>query len=175
MLVPPTIEDIREAAKRIDGAVIRTPMLVSRTLSQVIGAEVWLKFENLQFTAAYKERGALNKLLQLTPEERARGVIAASAGNHAQAVAYHAKRLGIPATIVMPESTPMVKVTQTKGHGAEVVLYGDMFDDAYSRARELALEKGYCFVHPFDDPDVIAGAGTVALEMLEDAPDLDMF
>ena len=175
MLQPPTIDDIRAAAERIKGAVIRTPMLVSRTLSEIIGAEVWLKFENLQFTAAYKERGALNKLLQLTPEERARGVIAASAGNHAQAVAYHARRLGIPATIVMPETTPTVKVTQTQGHGATVVLHGDMFDDAYARARELALEDGYVFVHPFDDPQIIAGAGTVALEMLEDAPDLDMF
>jgi len=172
-MLPPTIDDIRAAAKRIDGAVIRTPMLVSKTLSEIIGAEVWLKFENLQFTAAYKERGALNKLLQLSPEERARGVIAASAGNHAQAVAYHAKRLGIPATIVMPESTPTVKVTQTAGFGATVVLYGDMFDDAYAKARELALEKGYVFVHPFDDPQIVAGAGTVALEMLEDAPDLD--
>jgi threonine dehydratase len=173
MLEPPTIQDIREAADRIKGAVIRTPMLVSRTLSEIIGAEVWLKFENLQFTAAYKERGALNKLLQLSPEERERGVIAASAGNHAQAVAYHARRLGIPATIVMPEATPTVKVTQTAGHGAEVVLFGELFDDAYARARELALEKGYVFVHPFDDPKIIAGAGTVALEMLEDAPDLD--
>jgi len=173
MLQPPTIDDIRAAAERIKGAVVRTPMLVSRTLSEIIGAEVWLKFENLQFTAAYKERGALNKLLQLTPEERSRGVIAASAGNHAQAVAYHAKRLGIPATIVMPANTPTVKVTQTAGHGAEVVLHGDMFDDAYAHARELALEKGYVFVHPFDDPQVIAGAGTVALEMLEDAPDVD--
>jgi threonine dehydratase len=173
MMQPPTIDDIRAAAKRIEGAVIRTPMLMSRTLSEQIGAEVWLKFENLQFTSAYKERGALNKLLQLTPEERARGVIAASAGNHAQAVAYHAKRLGIPATIVMPASTPTVKVTQTEGHGAQVLLYGDMFDDAYAKARELALEKGYVFVHPFDDPQIIAGAGTVGLEMLEDAPDLD--
>ncbi|MEA3060180.1 MAG: threonine dehydratase [Sphingomonadales bacterium] len=170
---PPTIDDIRTAATRIEGAVIRTPMLVSRTLSEFIGAEVWLKFENLQFTAAYKERGALNKLLQLSPEERARGVIAASAGNHAQAVAYHAKRLGIPATIVMPESTPTVKVTQTRGFGATVVLHGDMFDDADAHARELALEKGYVFVHPFDDPQIIAGAGTVAVEMLEDAPNLD--
>jgi threonine dehydratase len=148
-------------------------MMKSRTLSEIVGAEVWLKFENLQFTAAYKERGALNKLLQLSPEERKRGVIAASAGNHAQAVAYHAKRLGIPAVIVMPESTPTVKVTQTAGHGAEVVLHGDMFDDAYAKARELALEKGYVVVHPFDDPQIIAGAGTVAVEMLEDAPDLD--
>ncbi|MGN6058181.1 MAG: threonine ammonia-lyase [Sphingomicrobium sp.] len=172
-LQPPTIDDIRAAAHRIEGAVIRSPMLVSRTLSEVIGAEVWLKFENLQFTAAYKERGALNKLLQLSPEERARGVIAASAGNHAQAVAYHAKRLGIPATIVMPESTPIVKVTQTEGHGATVVLFGKIVDDAFAKARELALENGYVFVHAFDDPQIIAGAGTVGLEMIEDAPDLD--
>jgi len=170
---PPTIDDIRAAAERIKGAVIKTPMLLSRTLSEIIGAEVWLKFENLQFTAAYKERGALNKLLQLTPEERARGVIAASAGNHAQAVAYHAKRLGIPAVIVMPESTPTVKVTQTEGHGAQVVLYGKIVDDAFSKARELALENGYVFVHAFDDPQIIAGAGTVGLEMLEAVPDLD--
>jgi threonine dehydratase len=148
-------------------------MLVSRTLSEIIGAEIWLKFENLQFTAAYKERGALNKLLQLTEEERARGVIAASAGNHAQAVAYHAKRLGIPAVIVMPESTPTVKVTQTEGHGATVVLHGSIVDDAFVKARELALENGYVFIHAFDDPQIIAGAGTVGLEMLEDAPDLD--
>jgi threonine dehydratase len=170
---PPTIDDIRAAEARIQGAVIRTPMLVSRTLSEIIGAEVWLKFENLQFTAAYKERGALNKLLQLTDEERARGVIAASAGNHAQAVAYHAKRLGIPAVIVMPATTPTVKVTQTAGFGARVVLHGDMFDDAYAKARELALEHGYVFVHPFDDAQVIAGAGTLGIELLEDAPDLD--
>jgi len=173
MMVPPTIDDIRTAAERIKGSVIRTPMLVSQTLSEIVGAEVWLKFENLQFTAAYKERGALNKLLQLTDEERSRGVIAASAGNHAQAVAYHAKRLGIPAVIVMPEPTPTVKVTQTAGHGATVILHGDMFDDAYAKARELSLEKGYCFVHPFDDPKVIAGAGTLGLELLEDAPDLE--
>ena len=139
---PPTIDDIRAAAERIEGAVIRTPMLVSRTLSEIIGAEVWLKFENLQFTAAYKERGALNKLLQLTAEERARGVIAASAGNHAQAVAYHAKRLGIPATIVMPESTPTVKVTQTAGHGATVVLYGDIVRRRFRQgARACARER----------------------------------
>jgi len=170
---PPSIDDIRAAAERIKGSVLRTPMLVSRTLSEVIGAEVWLKFENLQFTAAYKERGALNKLLQLDEDERARGVIAASAGNHAQAVAYHAKRLGIPATIVMPENTPTVKVTQTAGHGAQVVLHGKIVDDAFAKARELALENGYVFVHAFDDPQIIAGAGTVGLEMLEDAPDLD--
>src|SRR5438874_9017436 len=154
MLQPPTIDDIRAATQRINGSVVRTPMLVSRTLSEAIGAEVWLKFENLQFTAAYKERGALNKLLQLTPDERARGVIAASAGNHAQAVAYHAKRLGIPAVIVMPEPTPTVKVTQTEGHGAQVVLYGSIVDDAFAKARELALENGYTVVHPFDDPQI---------------------
>src|SRR5881275_2567163 len=134
MLQPPTIDDIRTAAERIHGAVIRTPMLVSRTLSEIIGAEVWLKFENLQFTASYKERGALNKLLQLSPEERACGIIAASAGNHAQAVAYHAKRLGIPATIVMPTATPTVKVTQTAGHGAKVILHGDVVDDSFVKA-----------------------------------------
>ena len=172
-LQPPTIDDIRTAAARIEGAVVRTPMLVSRTLSQLIGAEVWLKFENLQFTSAYKERGALNKLLQLTPEERTRGVVAASAGNHSQAVAYHAKRLGIPATIVMPESTPTVKVTQTEGHGAKVVLYGKIVDDAFARARELEHEHGYIFVHAFDDPAVIAGAGTLGIEMLDEAPELE--
>ena len=169
----PTIEDIRAAAARIEGAVIRTPMLMSRTLSDIVGAEIWLKFENLRFTAAYKERGALNKLLALNEEERARGVIAASAGNHAQAVAYHAKRLGIPVTIVMPVPTPSVKVTQTEGHGARVILHGDMFDDAYAKAREMELEEGLVFVHPFDDATIVAGAGTVGLEMLEDAPDLD--
>ena len=175
MIKPPTIDDIRAAAERIEGAIVHTPMLMSRTLSERIGAEVWLKFENLQFTSAYKERGALNKLLQLTDEERARGVITASAGNHAQAVAYHARRLGIPATIVMPATTPTVKVSQTEGHGARVILEGDMFDDAYARARELELEQGLVFVHPFDDPMVIAGQGTLVLEMLEVAPDLDTF
>jgi threonine dehydratase len=169
----PTFDDIKAAAERINGSVIRTPMMLSRTLSDIVDAEVWLKFENLQFTAAYKERGALNKLLQLSEAERARGVVAASAGNHAQAVAYHGRRLGIPVTIVMPVSTPMIKVTQTEGHGANVVLRGERFDDAYAHARELEAEKGYVFVHPFDDVAVMAGAGTVALEMLEDAPDLD--
>jgi threonine dehydratase len=173
MVEPPTIDDIRAAAERIRGSVIRTPMLVSRTLSEIIGAEVWLKFENLQFTAAYKERGALNKLLQLTAEERTHGVIAASAGNHAQALAYHARRLGIPATIVMPEATPTIKVSQTEGHGASVLLHGAMFDDAYAKAREIEASDGMEFIHPFDDPDIIAGAGTLGLELLEDAPELD--
>ena len=173
-LTPPTIDDIRAAAVRIDGAVIKTPTLCSRTLSEIIGAELWLKFENLQFTAAYKERGALNKLLQLTDDERARGVIAASAGNHAQAVAYHGKRLGIPVTIVMPNPTPTVKVTQTEGHGARVVLVGQTFDDAYEHALELEAEEALTFVHPFDDPAIIAGTGTIALEMLDVVPDLDV-
>jgi threonine dehydratase len=170
---PPTIDDIRAAAKRIDGAIVRTPMLQSKMLSEMIGAEVWLKFENLQLTGAYKERGALNKLLQLTDQERARGVITASAGNHAQAVAYHAKRLGIPATIVMPAPTPTVKVSETERHGARVILHGAMFDDAYAKAREMEAAEGLIFVHPFDDPQVIAGQGTIALEMLEEAPELD--
>ena len=173
-LSPPTIDDIRTAATRIDGAVVRTPTLCSRTLSDIVGAELWLKFENLQFTAAYKERGALNKLLQLTDDERRRGVIAASAGNHAQAVAYHGKRLGIPVTIVMPNPTPAVKVTQTEGHGARVVLHGEQFDDAYALAREMEAAEGLVFVHPFDDRQIIAGAGTIALEMLADVPDLDV-
>ena len=173
-LAAPTIDDIRAAAVRIDGAVIKTPTLCSRTLSEIIGAELWLKFENLQFTAAYKERGALNKLLQLTDDQRRRGVIAASAGNHAQAVAYHGKRLGIPVTIVMPNPTPTVKVTQTEGHGARVVLFGETFDDAYDRARELEAEEALTFVHPFDDPAIVAGTGTIALEMLDVVPDLDV-
>jgi threonine dehydratase len=166
-------EDILAAQARLQGHIERTPCRPSRTLSEITGADVWIKFENLQFTAAYKERGALNKLLQLTPEEHKRGVIAASAGNHAQAVAYHGKRLGIPVTIVMPVSTPTIKVTQTEGHGAHVILHGTSVDDAFVKARELEAEKGFVFVHAFDDPQVIAGQGTIALEMLEVAPDLD--
>jgi threonine dehydratase len=152
---------------------VRTPCLLSRTLSEIVGAEVWLKFENLQFTASFKERGALNKLLSLSPEERKRGVIAMSAGNHAQGVAYNAKRLGIPATIVMPRYTPVVKVQQTEGHGAHVVLHGDKLEEAAEHAKALAASRGFVFVHPYDDPLVMAGQGTVALEMLEDAPGLD--
>ena len=170
----PTIDDIRAAAARIAGSVINTPTRRSRTLSEITGAEVWLKFENQQFTAAYKERGALNKLLQLTPEECARGVIAASAGNHAQAVAYHGRRLNIPVTIVMPTNTPMVKVMQTEEHGARVVLHGARFDDASDFARQMEADEGLVFVHPFDDPAIVAGTGTVALEMLEQVPDLDV-
>ncbi|WP_242096105.1 threonine ammonia-lyase [Sphingomonas sp. CROZ-RG-20F-R02-07] len=171
--LPVSIDDVHAAHDRIRDAVVRTPTLVSRTLSQMTGAEVYLKFENLQFTAAYKERGALNTLLQLDEAARAKGVIAASAGNHAQGVAYHATRLGIPSTIVMPRNTPTVKVTQTAGHGATVILEGDTFDAAHAHARLLEAERGYTFVHPFDDPRVIAGAGTVAVEMLEDVPTID--
>ena len=171
--LPVSIADVHAAHARIRDAIVRTPTLVSKTLSDMTGATVYLKFENLQFTAAYKERGALNTLLQLSPEARAKGVIAASAGNHAQGLAYHANRLGIPATIVMPRTTPTVKVTQTEGHKANVVLEGATFDAAYAHARVLEAECGYTFVHPFDDPRVIAGQGTAAVEMLEDVPGLD--
>src|SRR6201995_3667949 len=163
-----TFDSIKAAAERLKGHVERTPMRPSRTLSEITGAKVWVKFENLQFTAAYKERGALNKLLQLTEAEKARGVIAASAGNHAQGLAYHGARLGIPVTIVMPKPTPTVKVEQTQGHGAEVIQIGERFDDAQATAYEIAAQRGLTFVHPFDDPAIIAGQGTVALEMLED-------
>ncbi|QNE31897.1 threonine ammonia-lyase [Sphingomonas sp. NBWT7] len=171
---PVTIDDVRAAHARIRDSIVRTPTLISRTLSALTGATIYLKFENLQFTAAYKERGALNTLLQLSDEAKARGVIAASAGNHAQGLAYHANRLGVPATIVMPTNTPTVKVVQTEGHGATVVLHGNTFDAAYAHARVLEAERGYTFVHPFDDARVIAGQGTVAIEMLEDVPGIDM-
>lgn len=170
-----TIEEVRAAAARIEGAVERTPMMHSRTLSQICGAEIWLKFENLQFTAAYKERGALNALSLLPDAQRERGVIAASAGNHSQGLSYHGTRLGVPVTIVMPKTTPTVKVMQTESVGGNVVLHGETFDEAYAHARQLEKDRGLTFVHPFDDPNVAAGAGTVALEMLEDAPDLDCF
>ena len=169
-----TIDDIRAAAARLAGHIERTPCRPSRTLSQISGAQVWVKFENLQFTAAFKERGALNKLLQLTPSEQKRGVIAASAGNHAQGLAYHGQRLGVPVTIVMPVATPMVKVEHTRHFGAEVILHGESYDDANAYAREVCDARDLVFVHPFDDPDVIAGQGTIALEMLEDAPDIDV-
>ena len=169
-----TFDSIKAAAERLKGHVERTPMRRSRTLSDITGADVWVKFENLQFTAAYKERGALNKLLQLTPDERRRGVIAASAGNHAQGLAYHGARLGIPVTIVMPSPTPFVKVEQTRSHGAEVVMDGETYDDAFAFATRLAAERGLVFVHPFNDIEVMAGQGTIALEMLEDAPDLQI-
>ncbi|MFW2828822.1 threonine ammonia-lyase [Sphingomonas sp. ID0503] len=167
------IDDVRAAYARIAPSIVRTPTLLSKTLSNLTGATVYLKFENLQFTAAYKERGALNKLLLLTDDEKRRGVIAASAGNHAQGLAYHAARLGIPATIVMPKPTPVVKISQTEGHGAQVILHGERFDDAHAHALAVAADRGMTFVHPFDDPAIIAGQGTVALEMLDDAPDID--
>jgi threonine dehydratase len=169
-----TLADVRAAAARIAGHVVRTPTLYSKTLSAITGADIWLKFENLQFTAAYKERGALNALLQLSDEQRARGVIAASAGNHAQGLSYHGTRLGLPVTIVMPRTTPVVKIMQTESVGGKVVLEGETFDEAYAHARKLEAELGLTFVHPFDDPHVAAGQGTVALEMLEDAPAIDM-
>lgn len=169
-----TLDDVRRAAKIIDGAVVRTPCDKSRTLGHDLGADIWLKFENLQFTAAYKERGALVRLSALSPAERERGVIAMSAGNHAQGVSYHAGRLGIPATIVMPEGTPAVKAENTKRWGARVILEGKTLEDSARFARSYGEEHGLVFVHPFDDPLVIAGQGTVALEMLEAAPDLDV-
>ncbi|MEW4448607.1 threonine ammonia-lyase [Qipengyuania sp. JC766] len=170
-----TLDHVRAAADRIAGAVQKTPTMLSRTLSEIAGAEIWLKFENLQFTAAYKERGALNALLQMSEEKRARGVIAASAGNHSQGLSYHGTRLGVPVTIVMPRTTPVVKVMQTESVGGKVVLEGETFDEAYAHACKLEKERGLTFVHPFDDPDVAAGAGTVALEMLEEAPGIDCF
>lgn len=172
---PVTLADIEAAAARIGGNVVRTPTLHSITLSALTGATVYLKFENLQFTAAYKERGALNKLLLMPEAARTKGVIAASAGNHAQALAYHGARLGVPVTIVMPIPTPTVKITQTEGHGATVVLHGETFDAAYDHARLLEAERGLTFVHPFDDVDIVAGQGTIALEMLADAPEIDVF
>ncbi|MBT5050349.1 MAG: threonine ammonia-lyase [Rhodospirillaceae bacterium] len=172
--LPVTIDDIRAAARAIDGAVSRTPCLASGTLSQLTGAAVSLKLENLQYTASFKERGALNRLLALDGDEKARGVIAMSAGNHAQAVAYHAARLGIPATIVMPTDTPFIKITNTERLGATIILHGDTLDESARHAETLCKKQKLTFVHPYDDPLVIAGQGTAALEWLADAPDLDV-
>lgn len=169
-----SLHDVRTAAGRIAGAVERTPFLHSRTLSRLAGCELWLKFENLQFTASFKERGALNRLLLLTEAQRGRGVIAMSAGNHAQGVAYHAARLGVRAVIVMPRGTPNNKVNSTRVHGAEVLMEGDNLSEAGAHARTLAAREGYTFVHPYDDAAVVAGQGTVGLEMLEDVPGLEM-
>lgn len=171
--LPLTHADVCQARAAIRDSLIDTPCLKSRTLSDIFGANIWLKFENLQFTASFKERGALNRLLHLTDEQRRRGVIAMSAGNHAQGVAYHAARLGIPATIVMPDGTPTVKVQQTAGHGARVILHGEKLEEATALAKQMAEDEGLVFLHPFDDPLVMAGQGTIALEMLEVAPDLD--
>jgi len=167
------LTDIREAAARLRGQVLDTPCVESRTLSQVTGAQVFLKFENLQFTASFKERGACNKLVQLPEAERRRGVIAMSAGNHAQGVAYHAQRLGIRAVIVMPRFTPGVKVERTRSFGAEVVLHGDTLDEARAHALALAAQQQLVFVHPYDDEAIVAGQGTVGLEMLQAVPELD--
>jgi threonine dehydratase len=169
-----TLADIEAARRTIAGQVLRTPMLPAPRLSALTGASVVVKYENLQVTNSFKERGALNKLAALTAAERARGVIAMSAGNHAQAVAYHAARLRIPATIVVPLTTPFVKVEATRAHGAKVLLEGETLTEAQARAQAIAKEKGLTFVHPYDDSLVIAGQGTIALEMLEEAPDLDM-
>jgi threonine dehydratase len=168
-----TIDDIRAARDRIAGQVDRTPARHSRKLSELTGAEVWVKFDNLHFTGSFKERGALNRLLQLTPEERRRGVVAASAGNHAQALAYHGGRLGIPVTIVMPEGTPFVKADGTRAHGATVVIKGLDFSGSTEEAHRLRDEEGFVFVSAFDDEGIVAGQGVCGLEFLEDVPDLD--
>jgi len=168
-----TLKDIEQAAQRLQGHVLQTPCMESQTLSEVVGAQVFLKFENLQFTASFKERGACNRLALLSPKERARGVIAMSAGNHAQGVAYHAQRLGIAATIVMPRFTPAVKIERTRSFGAQVLLHGDTLDEARLHANELAREQSLTFIHPYDDTGIAAGQGTLALEMLHEQPQLE--
>lgn len=170
---PVTLADVEEAARLLQGQIATTPFMRSRTLSEIVGAEIWLKFENLQYTASFKERGAYVRLVRLSAEERRRGVVAMSAGNHAQGVAYHAQRLGIPATIVMPEFTPFVKIENTSRLGAKVVLRGETLDDAQAHVEELIEREGFVFIHPYDDPAIIAGQGTVGLEMLRSQPDLD--
>ncbi|MEM9290253.1 MAG: threonine ammonia-lyase [Acidobacteriota bacterium] len=167
------LADVQRARQRIRHSVRNTQLSRSRNLSEACGAEIYLKYENHQITGAYKERGALNKLLQLKPEERQKGVVSASAGNHAQAVAYHGQQLGIAVTLLMPKTTPKIKIANTRGHGAKVILHGENFDEAYEEARRLEAEEGLVFVHPFDDPYVIAGQGTLALELLEQEPELD--
>jgi len=169
-----TLKDIEAARRTIAGHVLRTPMLPAPRLSDLTGARVYVKYENLQVTNSFKERGALTKLASLSAEERNRGVIAMSAGNHAQAVAYHAARLSVPATIVMPEQTPFVKIAATEAHGAAVVLEGETIAEAHVRADRLARERGLVWVHPYDDPRVMAGQGTVAVEMLEDVAGLEV-
>src|SRR6516165_2812862 len=168
-----TMADVEAARRTITSHVLRTPSLAAPHLSALTGAEVFVKYENLQVTNSFKERGACVKLAALDAAEQRRGVIAMSAGNHAQAVAYHARRLAIPATIVMPETTPFVKVKATEAHGATVVLHGETLTEAQARAEAIAAERDLVWVHPYDDPHIIAGQGTIALEMLEDAPDLD--
>ncbi|MDI1275020.1 threonine ammonia-lyase [Polaromonas sp.] len=167
------LTDIEAAALRLQGQLLDTPCVASKTLSHITGADVFLKFENLQYTASFKERGACNKLVQLSGEDGRRGVVAMSAGNHAQGVAYHAQRLGLRAVIVMPRFTPGVKIERTRGFGAEVVLHGDTLDESRSHALMLAEREGLVFIHPYDDEAIIAGQGTVGLEMLHAVPDLD--
>jgi threonine dehydratase len=169
-----SIEEIRAARQRIAADIVLTPCTPSEAFGEMFGGHAWFKFESLQRTGSFKERGALNRLLLLSKEERRAGVIAASAGNHAQGVAYHATRLGIRSTIVMPERTPLVKVSNTEGFGARVVLHGRTYDEAYSRAIELRDGEGLTFIHPFDDPAVIAGQGTMGLELLEQCPAMDV-
>ena len=168
-----SFQDIEQAAGRLAGHLLETPCVESRTLSQITGAQIFLKFENLQYTASFKERGACNKLSQLTSQERQRGVIAMSAGNHAQGVAYHAQRLGVRAVIVMPRLTSGVKVERTRGFGAEVVLHGDTLDESRTHALQMAQAQGLVFVHPYDDEAIVAGQGTVGLEMMRAVPELD--
>jgi len=168
-----TFADIRAAQIRIAGQVDRTPVRYSRRLSQMTGVDIWIKYDNLHFTGSFKERGALNRLLQLTPDERKRGVVAASAGNHAQALAHHGGRLGVPVTIVMPEGTPFVKVDGTRAHGANVVIHGLDFTGSTDEAHRLRDEKGFVFVSAFDDEGIVAGQGVCGLEFLEDVPELD--
>jgi threonine dehydratase len=174
MTAAPTFADIKDAQRAIAPALVRTPTRHSRTLSGLAGCDVWLKFENRQFTASFKERGALNRILALSEDEKKRGVAAMSAGNHAQGVAYHAGRLGIPATIVMPVTTPFNKIKHTRDFGATVIQHGKDLVEADAEARRIAHEQGLTFIHPYDDPKVIAGQGTCALEMLEDVPQLDV-
>lgn len=170
---PLTLKDILEARQAIQPFIHRTPLDYSLTFSQLTGGEIYLKMENLQKTGSFKVRGAANKISKLTLQEKQRGVLAASAGNHAQGVAMAASRIGIPSTIVMPESAPLAKVSATEGYGAKVILSGGVYDDAYQKAKELEAETGATFIHAFNDLDVIAGQGTIGLEIVEDLPDLD--
>jgi len=170
----PSLDDIWSASNRLKGAILETPCVPSETLSAITGTQLFLKFENLQFTASFKERGALNKLLLTDPVARARGVCAMSAGNHAQGVAYHAHRLEVPATIVMPVGTPLTKIARTRYHGAKVVVEGANLSEALTVAHDLAVADGLTFIHPYDDPAVIAGQGTIAIEILSAVPDLDV-
>ncbi len=172
--LPISVAHVRAAQKTISGQLVRTPLRRSITLSEITGADVWVKFDNQQFTASFKERGALNKLMTLTEDEKKRGVIAASAGNHAQGVAYHGRRLGIPVTIAMPVTTPFNKVQHTRAFGARVLLEGHTFDEAKAFAERVRQRDDLVWIHPFDDVEIMAGQGTIALEMLEDQPDFDM-